>query len=185
MITISRRLYHRGCHGYGKEGARFEMCLTQTRNISNEKEEKMPIVKDPQQIEKRREFWEKEKEFESQVDYSRLSEAEKLIHKTHGDAVARGHFTYDDPENGDRVLTRLRHFLKGSCCGNACRHCIYDHVKVPEVKKKTRRFNSAFWTYDEDVDTINYLGEGLNKVKPIKKRPVVTHKMIIAASDKK
>ena len=121
LLSISRSLCRYGCHGYLREGARFEMCLVQNRNLSNENDE-MPKLKDPQQIEKRRQFWEQEKEFESHVDYSRLSESEKLIHQTHAEAVAKGHFTYDDPENGDRVLTRLRHFLKGSCCGSACRH---------------------------------------------------------------
>ncbi|PSN36031.1 hypothetical protein C0J52_21429 [Blattella germanica] len=133
-------------------------------------------VKDAQQQERRRKFWEQEKKFEAGVDYSRLNETEKLIHKMHAEAVERGHFTYDDPENGDRVFTRLRHFLKGSCCGSACRH-------VPEIKKKARKFNTAYWTYDEDIDTTADLGQGLNKVKTAdKKRPMVTHKMIITAS---
>ncbi|KAJ9579763.1 hypothetical protein L9F63_004600 [Diploptera punctata] len=178
MLAISRTLYrHQTVHVI--EGGIFEINLKHIRDFSNEKEENMPKVKDPQQIEKRRKFWEQEKTFEAQVDYSRLNDMEKLIHKTHAEAVARGHFTYDDPENGDRVLTRLRHFLKGSCCGSACRHCIYDHIKVPEIKKKSRKFNTAYWTYDENTDQINYLGEGLNKVKTIKERPLVTHKMII------
>ena len=58
-------------------------------------------------------------------------------------------------------------------------------MKVPEIKKRTRRFNTAFWIYDQETETINLLGEGLNKVKPLKKRPVVTHTMIITASEKK
>jgi hypothetical protein len=89
---------------------------------SGKEERDMPKVMDTQQAEQRRKFWEEEKKFESQVDYSRLSGAEQLIHMTHAEAVRKGHFTYDDPENGDRVFTRLRHFLKGSCCGTACRH---------------------------------------------------------------
>ena len=55
------------------------------------------------------------------------------------------HFTYDDPDTGLKVITRLRHHLKGSCCGNACRHCVYNHEGVPEERVKERVFNSAFW----------------------------------------
>jgi hypothetical protein len=89
---------------------------------SGKDEGEMPKVVDTQHAEQRRKFWEQEEKFESQVDYSRLSGAEQLIHMTHAKAVRKGHFTYDDPENGERVFTRLRHFLKGSCCGTACRH---------------------------------------------------------------
>jgi hypothetical protein len=72
---------------------------------SGKEEREMPKVMDIQQTEQRRMFWEQEKKFESQVDYSRLSGAELLIHKTHAEAVRKGHFTYDDPENGNRVFT--------------------------------------------------------------------------------
>nr|CAD7195885.1 unnamed protein product [Timema douglasi] len=115
----------------------------------------LPELTDPVQIKQRFQFWELENELESKVDYDCLSDLEKRIHVCHGEAVQRGHFTYDDPETGDRVLTRLRHFLKGACCGSACRHCIYDHIKVPEVKKRGRRFNSAFWLYDDAEDEVD------------------------------
>nr|CAD7410671.1 unnamed protein product [Timema cristinae] len=115
----------------------------------------LPELTDSVQIKQRLKFWELENELESKVDYDCLSDLEKRIHVCHGEAVQRGHFTYDDPETGDRVLTRLRHFLKGACCGSACRHCIYDHIKVPEVKKRGRRFNSAFWLYDDAADEVD------------------------------
>jgi hypothetical protein len=105
------------------QSAQFELFIK--RNVESEggeEDRKIPEVQNTQQAEQRKKFWEQEKEFEAQVDYNKLSEAERLIHKIHAEAVARGHFTYDDPENGDRVFTRLRHFLKGSCCGSACRH---------------------------------------------------------------
>ena len=37
-------------------------------------------------------------------------------------------------ENGLMVLSSWFHLKRGECCGNACRHCPYDHVNV----KKTR-----------------------------------------------
>lgn len=33
-------------------------------------------------------------------------------------------------ENGLMVLTELYHLARGRCCGNACRHCPFDHVNV-------------------------------------------------------
>ena len=32
-------------------------------------------------------------------------------------------------ENGYFVFTELYHFLKGTCCGNSCRHCAYGNSK--------------------------------------------------------
>ena len=34
-------------------------------------------------------------------------------------------------ENGLMVLTEQYLRKRGYCCGNACRHCPYDHVNVP------------------------------------------------------
>jgi len=33
-------------------------------------------------------------------------------------------------EGGYMVLTEAFHLARGSCCGNACRHCPYDHENV-------------------------------------------------------
>ena len=96
----------------------------------------------------RAEFWKLEAEWEKRVDFSRLSDKEKLIHEKHNEAVKNLHFTYDDPDTGLKVITRLRHFLKGTCCGNACRHCVYDHQNVDAKLKEKRLFNSAFWIDD-------------------------------------
>ncbi|KAK2723524.1 hypothetical protein QYM36_002008 [Artemia franciscana] len=93
----------------------------------------------------RKRYWEFETEWNRKVDLGSLSEEEKLINRIHNEAVINGHFTYDDPATGNRVMTRLRHFLKGTCCGNACRHCVYNHEAVPKSMQKTMRFNSAFW----------------------------------------
>ena len=34
-------------------------------------------------------------------------------------------------ENGYLVFTAAYHLRRGTCCGNRCRHCPYDHVNVP------------------------------------------------------
>lgn len=33
-------------------------------------------------------------------------------------------------ENGFMVFTEEYHLARGRCCGNACRHCPYEHVNV-------------------------------------------------------
>jgi hypothetical protein len=94
----------------------------------------------------RAEFVRQEAVREAAVDASQLTAAEQLICESHAAAVARFHFTYDDPATGLRVMTRYRHYLRGSCCGNACRHCIYAHENVADAEVKARRFfNTAFW----------------------------------------
>lgn len=49
----------------------------------------------------------------------------------HARAVARGEHTYVDPVTGYTVFTELAHRARGTCCGSACRHCPFDHVRVP------------------------------------------------------
>ena len=70
----------------------------------------------------RERFAAREKEWEALVDVRLLRPEDLRIREAHKGAVAQGHFTYNDPTTGYRVMTRLRHFLRGSCCGNACRH---------------------------------------------------------------
>ncbi|MFT5135556.1 MAG: hypothetical protein ACI8XV_000582 [Arenicella sp.] len=33
-------------------------------------------------------------------------------------------------ENGFMVFTHAYHSARGRCCGNACRHCPFDHANV-------------------------------------------------------
>lgn len=33
-------------------------------------------------------------------------------------------------EKGSIVFTEAYHLARGSCCGNACRHCPYEHENV-------------------------------------------------------
>lgn len=33
-------------------------------------------------------------------------------------------------ENGLMVFTERYHLARGRCCGNACRHCPFDHINV-------------------------------------------------------
>ena len=38
-------------------------------------------------------------------------------------------------EQGYMVLTAQYHLERGSCCGNGCLHCPYDHVNVPKERR--------------------------------------------------
>lgn len=38
-------------------------------------------------------------------------------------------------ENGFFVFTELYHYLKGTCCGNECRHCAYGLRKDKTIKQ--------------------------------------------------
>jgi hypothetical protein len=53
----------------------------------------------------------------------------------HRGAVEAGRRHYVDPITGYTVMTELTHLDRGTCCGNGCRHCPYDHAKVaPELR---------------------------------------------------
>ncbi|CAL4203339.1 unnamed protein product [Meganyctiphanes norvegica] len=112
------------------------------RKIEENNQNKKPLARGAKLNE---EFAMKEQYWENLVDLEYLEEKDIKILEAHRQAVVAGHFTYDDPETGLRVMTRLRHFLRRTCCGNACRHCIYDHENVPEELKEHRVYNSAFW----------------------------------------
>ena len=74
-----------------------------------------------------------ERDWENKVKYELLSDKEKLIHLKHKEAIEDFHWTYIDPESGNKAITRFRHYLKKKCCGNACRHCIYNHEQVRDI----------------------------------------------------
>ncbi|XP_047739405.1 uncharacterized protein LOC108666082 isoform X2 [Hyalella azteca] len=93
----------------------------------------------------RAEFLLLEAHFNAQLERSKLSEAEWEIHCAHAEAIKKRHFTYDDPVTHHKVMTRLCHFLRGKCCGNACRHCVYQHENVAKTHPQRMAFNSSFW----------------------------------------
>src|SRR5437868_13823799 len=77
-----------------------------------------------------KDFLRSEELYAKESPHNRLTADQLLIVGKHDLAISKGQFTYDDPATGYKVFTRLRHFLRGSCCGNGCRHCIYDHENV-------------------------------------------------------
>jgi hypothetical protein len=60
--------------------------------------------------------------------------AAAVIAFVHDAAVARGCDQYIDPATGYKVFTAL-YLGRRTCCGNACRHCPYDHANVGKKKK--------------------------------------------------
>lgn len=57
-----------------------------------------------------------------------------------GNDINKGKLTWPIPEleenlhyymeDGLMVLTEAYHLARGRCCGNACRHCPFEHVNV-------------------------------------------------------
>lgn len=62
------------------------------------------------------------------------------IEACHIAACAAGQDTYTDPATGYSVFTAvgLERVRKGVCCGNACRHCPYDHANVGMSRQEQR-----------------------------------------------
>ncbi|KAI0230807.1 hypothetical protein LSAT2_018832 [Lamellibrachia satsuma] len=85
------------------------------------------------------------KAWEANVDLTKLNEKQKRIHAEHLKAIKEGRSWYLDPETGYEVFTILSHLTRGRCCGNACRHCPYQHTEVCDNSKITTTFNSAFY----------------------------------------
>jgi len=46
-------------------------------------------------------------------------------------------------DEGMFVFTEAFHLQRGFCCGRGCKHCPYDYINVPEIKRafllKTRK----------------------------------------------
>lgn len=57
------------------------------------------------------------------------------MERAHRAAIERGAHRYTDPATGYQVMTELAHLARGSCCGNGCRHCPYEHAKVPPERR--------------------------------------------------
>lgn len=84
----------------------------------------------------REKFLEAEIQWNKLIEWNCLNKDEIEIVKAHQRAVIDGHFTYDDAILKKKVMTRLRHFLRGSCCGNACRHvCEICYFKYTSTTK--------------------------------------------------
>ena len=39
-------------------------------------------------------------------------------------------------EEGLLVFTAKAHLDRGYCCGRGCKHCPYDYMNVPEIKRQ-------------------------------------------------
>jgi len=57
------------------------------------------------------------------------------IEAVHKVAVERGQLSYVDPHTGYTVFTQLAAMERGRCCGSGCRHCPYDHDRVPPKRQ--------------------------------------------------
>jgi len=131
----------------------YHHCKLMSSASSNRRDETRARIQEDL-MKKRQEFIEAERERQSKVDFSRLSPKEAELHQLHKEAVEALKFTYEDPYLGLKVVTTYRHTLKGTCCGQACRHCVYQHEAVFESRRVERTFNSSFW---RDIDDPNFV----------------------------
>ena len=58
------------------------------------------------------------------------------IEEAHRCAVMQGRKSYIDPFTGYSVFTQLAALERGKCCGSGCRHCPYEHERVPERRRR-------------------------------------------------
>lgn len=86
----------------------------------------------------------------------------QTLHRT---ACEMGVDSYSDPSTGYRVFTECGLLKQGDCCGNACRHCPYGHIKVSkpghepkiqkpvvlgQIKDMQDKFDVLFWSGGKD-----------------------------------
>eukprot|EP00980_Cylindrotheca_fusiformis_P029416 scaffold23471_cov141-Cylindrotheca_fusiformis.AAC.13 len=84
------------------------------------------------------------------------------IEDLHLEALKRGSRTYIDPATGYTVFTELSHLKRGTCCGNACRHCPYGFENVRNgIQKRPAKLRSG------DFETAQKMVLAIQEGKPI------------------
>jgi len=85
-----------------------------------------------------------------------------VVQRLHDEACAHQRETYIDPHTGYTVLTRFAHEQRGTCCGNACRHCPYNWKNVRGVTMLLLMLCSAvtIWAQPQRMDSVVSLQPG-------------------------
>jgi len=68
-----------------------------------------------------------------------LKTTKEELERLHALACEAGQEFYTDPDTGFRVMTRVAHLKRGSCCGGRCRHCPFNHEGVERIRKLRER----------------------------------------------
>jgi diphthamide synthase (EF-2-diphthine--ammonia ligase) len=76
----------------------------------------------------------------------------KNAKQVHDEACAAGEKSYIDPITGYVVFTRLGLLARSKCCGCACRHCPFQHEKVPILQRAKKIQQAAYLTNENLVD---------------------------------
>ena len=71
----------------------------------------------------------------------------------HDTAVKQKMKTYEDPDTGNLVFTEFGLKQKGRCCGCGCRHCPFQHQKIPMAARISRIQNPAWLTNPQPGST--------------------------------
>lgn len=77
--------------------------------------------------------------------YNGLTSEERTVYMAHLRAVKLRKLDYKCPLTGFKVMTVSKLLLNKSCCGNACRHCPYEHENVPKDIKGSKIWNGAYY----------------------------------------
>lgn len=87
------------------------------------------------------------------------------VQRLHDEACAQQRDTYIDPRTGYTVLTRYAHEQRGTCCGNACRHCPFDWKNVRGTTMLLLLLCSALtmWAQPQRMDTVASLQPGVGQ----------------------
>lgn len=56
-------------------------------------------------------------------------------------------------EAGKFVLTERFHIRRGHCCGNGCRHCPYEHKRVPEHLRDLKEAPFPYFAEEDRADS--------------------------------
>ena len=82
-----------------------------------------------------------------------MSGADTDIEELHQLALRKGSTTYIDPTTGFTCFTELSHLLRGTCCGNRCRHCPYGWSNVQTGEHRKGKLQSG------DMETAKRLAQ--------------------------
>ena len=77
--------------------------------------------------------------------YDGLTSEERGVYLAHLRAVEERRLTYTCPITKATVMTISQLLFNGKCCGNACRHCPYEHENVPTDRKGEKIWNGVYF----------------------------------------
>jgi hypothetical protein len=78
--------------------------------------------------------------------FTKMTTRECIIYTSHLKAIEARKLFYKCPFSGHIIKTACQLLLDGKCCGEGCRHCLYDLEGCNEELKKSLIWNGAYYT---------------------------------------